>query len=249
MVSGTPPHAEKTILLVDGDKSLQQILIPLLEAEGWRISVAAEPSEASVMVSAVSIDLILIADDPMLALEFTRRVRAGSDLPIIFLAHPSRESVKLNAFDAGADDFVTVPFSSQELTARISAKLTRAARRRHTTADVDNGVYRFGALQVDAGKRKVEIDGRAVRITPTEFRLLMTFVRNAGRVLATSFIQEMVWGDPHAKAPEYVRTCIYRLRRKLKLAEQGSPYFVSFSGVGYMFTGGRPSSERDDTRT
>lgn len=245
MVSGTPPRAEKTILLVDGDKGLRQSLVPLLEAQGWRLSIAAELSEASVTLGAVSIDLILIVDDPLSGLEFTRRVRAGSDLPIIFLSHSSGEAIMLNAFDAGADDFVTVPFSSRELTARIAAKLTRTARRRHTRSDVDDGVYRFGALHVDAAERTVEVSGRAVRVTPTEFRLLMAFVRNPGRVLATSFIQEMVWGNAHAKAPEYVRTCIYRLRRKLKPAERGSPYFVSFSGVGYMFTGGRPPSETE----
>lgn len=216
-----------------------------MRESGWRLIWARDTSEAlkAFYEAPVSVVLTESVNGSPDIYEICSHIKRVSDVPIIFLSKNAREIDKVKAFEAGADDYLTKPFSWRELVARIRASLRRSTSNGLRIGDGGPEVYKFGSLEVNVDARRVLLDGQDTRVTQTEFRLLLLFIRNTGKVLSHSFILTTIWGTAYADDREYVRAYVYRLRRKLEAAGGDSPFFVSIPGIGYMFTGGVPITD------
>ena len=164
----------------------------------------------------------------MTGVELCRAIRRKARTPIVVLSVRDQEHAKVEALDAGADDYVTKPFSIQELLARIRAHLRRAPERS------EDGPVEVGDFLVDPAAHTVTVSGRAVHLTPKEFDLLLLFARNAGKVITHRVLLTHVWGAQSAQQPEYLRVFIGQLRKKLQGNTQ-KEYIQTEPWVGYRF--------------
>jgi DNA-binding response OmpR family regulator len=162
------------------------------------------------------------------------RVRDFADVPILMLTAHSEESEKVRGLRGGADDYLTKPFNNNELLARVEALLRRARSGGRADERTGSEVYDDGLVRVDLRIRQVEVDGRPVDLTRTEFRLLSVLVKHAGAVLSPNQLLEQVWNDPTGIAPERVKFAVLRLRRKLGWSGDASP-ISAVRGVGYRY--------------
>jgi len=160
-----------------------------------------------------------------------RRLREFSDVPIIMLTAKARESDLLRGFEAGADDYLTKPFSAKELLARVRAVLKRTA---HDSAPRAEHELRCGALRMDLMRRSTTLEGRAIVLTPTEHNLLYQLASHANQVLLHEQLLSAVWGEEYRDDVDYLRTYIRHLRRKLEADPAHPKLIVTSSGVGYM---------------
>jgi two-component system, OmpR family, KDP operon response regulator KdpE len=174
--------------------------------------------------------------------EVCRRLREWSSMPLIVVSHVSDEDRIVDAFAAGADDYITKPFRPRELLARVAAHLRRATTR-------DEPVIVCGGARVDLAAHVVRRDGREIRLTPTEYKLLSTLVRNRGRLLTHDALLRQAWGAAHAEDRQTLRTHMANLRRKLAAPSSSGP-IRTYPGVGYLLEddASRPSAERRAAR-
>jgi len=218
------------ILVVDDEKAIRRFLKTSLTANGYTVVEAVNGAEALVAVvnnrpDAVILDLGL---PDMEGTEVTARLREWTTLPIIILSVRGQESDKITALDAGADDYLTKPFSVGELMARIRVVLRRAAR-----SGQPESVFTTAELTVDLARRLVQVRGQDVQLTPTEYDLLRTLVNHAGRVLTHQFLLREVWGMGYEAEAHLLRVNISNLRRKLELDPARPRYILTEPGVGY----------------
>ena len=218
------------ILVVDDEVQITRVLRAALTAQRYDVRTANDPEEALRVFSEWAPDLIVT--DLMMpgisGVELCRTIREKSRTPILVLSVRDHERSKIEALDAGADDYVTKPFSIQELLARVRAHLRRAPER---TA---NAPIEAGDFLIDPGAHTVSVSGQPVHLTPREFNLLAFFARNAGRVLTHRALLTAVWGTQSAQQPEYLRVFIGQLRRKLQ-RESGKTYIRTEPWIGYRF--------------
>jgi two-component system KDP operon response regulator KdpE len=167
-------------------------------------------------------------------LELCRRVRLNSQIPIIVLSVRGEERIKVEALDAGADDYVTKPFSTNELLARVRAALRRASSK-HT---LEEQIIDVGDFHVDLQTRSVLVKGRSVHLTPKEFDLLVYLARHPGKVLTHRALLSAIWGENSVEQPEYLRVFVGHLRKKLEPDEGSSRYITTEPWVGYRFEPG-----------
>jgi len=167
-------------------------------------------------------------------LELCRRVRLNSQIPIIVLSVRGEERIKVEALDAGADDYVTKPFSTNELLARVRAALRRASSK-HT---LEEQIIDVGDFHVDLQTRSVLLKGRGVHLTPKEFDLLVYLARHPGKVLTHRALLSAIWGESSVEQPEYLRVFVGHLRKKLEPDEGSSRYITTEPWVGYRFEPG-----------
>src|SRR5439155_14659645 len=167
-------------------------------------------------------------------LEPCREVRKESQVPIIVLSVKGEESIKVQALDAGADDYVTKPFSINELTARIRAALRRASLPEQPQLPM----IEIGDFRIDVPGRTVLVEAREVHLTPKEFDLLVYLARHAGKVLTHRILLAAVWGQNSVEQPEYLRVFVGHLRKKLEPDESASRYIITEPWVGYRFEPG-----------
>jgi len=167
-------------------------------------------------------------------LQVTREIRAWSAVPILVLSARGQEQDKVAALDAGADDYLTKPFSVAELAARLRVALRHAARTQSGEAEA---VFQVGDLRVDLGKRLVALRGEAIHLTPTEYRLLTTLVQHAGKVLTHQFLLKEVWGPADVNEVQYLRVYMAQLRHKLEAEPTQPRYLLTEPGVGYRLAG------------
>jgi two-component system KDP operon response regulator KdpE len=168
-------------------------------------------------------------------IELTKEIRERSQVPIIVLSVRGQDTVKVSALDAGADDYITKPFSIQELMARVRAQ----ARRQTAAAPTEESVIEVGDFRIDIERRKVAVRGLEVHLTPKEFDLMVYFARNADRVLTHKTLLRAVWGVAGLDQPEYLRVLVAQLRKKIEGAggDRGEPkYILSEPWVGYRFS-------------
>lgn len=221
------------ILLVDDEVAIQRAVGQLLRARGYEVDVAGTGTQALELFAARTPTLIIL-DLGLPDLEGTevcRQIRTLSKVPIIVLSARGAEADKVNALDLGADDYVTKPFGTEELLARI-----RVALRRTETGDVvESGVFRAGALSIDYDRRRVVRDGTEIRLTPKEFDLLSLLVRNHDRVLTHRAILREIWGPNAVEQPEHLWTLVAQLRKKLEEDPSTPKYLLSEPWVGYRF--------------
>jgi DNA-binding response OmpR family regulator len=224
-----------TILLVDDEDSVQKLLAYPLEREGFRVLQARDGEEALARFAAEDVDLVVL--DLMLpkldGLEVCKRLRAESQVPIIMLTARDDELDKVVGLELGADDYITKPFSIREFRSRVRALLRRAAVTRPTAGVAD--VLAAQGLQLDLGRRTVEVHGRPAQLTYVEFELLRTLVANPGRVYSRRMLLESLWGAAEYREPRTIDVHIRHLREKLE-EDPGEPeYILTVRGVGYRF--------------
>ena len=236
------PHTYRALtaplrfLVVDDERQIRRALAHVLEPLGGTVREAATGREALTLAAAES-PVLLVLDlglPDMDGTEVCREIRAWSDAAILVLTARHEEDVTIAALDAGADDYVTKPFSPPELLARVRALLRRANRT--PTLDAERAVIATGALVIDLAARTVTRDGERVHLTPTEFELLATLATNAGRVMTHTTLFATVWkGRVFGDAQAHLRVHVAHLRRKLEADPVRPRYLQTELGVGYRF--------------
>lgn len=218
-------------LLVEDEAEIRRFVRTALEAEGWVVRESATMREGLVDAGTMKPDLVVLD----LGLpdgdgrDFIRGVRQWSGMPIIVLSARVEETDKVQALDAGADDYLTKPFGVAELLARARAAL----RRRNAPPGAAEGPFRFGDVEVDLSARSVKRKGEPVHLTPVEYRLLQLLIANAGRVLTHRYILREVWGPSHVEHHHYVRIYMGNLRQKLEADPANPRHLVTETAVGY----------------
>ncbi len=217
------------VLVVDDEKAIRRYLHAALNAQGYTVYEALGGKEALSMVAANRPDLIILdlGLPDMDGVEVTRQLREWSATPIIILSVREQESDKIAALDAGADDYLTKPFSTGELMARIRAAL------RHSTQSAVEPVFETDNLQVDLTRRQVKVGGDEISLTPTEYDLLRVLVQNAGRVLTHRQMLRQVWGNAYESEAHLLRVNMSNLRRKIEPDPSRPRYIITEPGVGY----------------
>ena len=220
------------VLVVDDEPQMRRFLRPALEAQGYRVIEAATATEALVAASTHNPDCVLLdlglPDSD--GIEVTRRLREWSDAPVIVISARGQEADKVAALDAGADDYLTKPFGTGELLARLRVARRHAARFRD---DAREPVFEAGDLRVDLGQREVTRAGEAVHLTPLEYKLLATLVRHAGKVLTHRQLLKEVWGPGAVAETQYLRVYMAQLRHKIEEDPARPALLTTETGVGY----------------
>ena len=222
------------ILVVDDEPRLLAFLRSELKASGYRVSVARDGKGALLAAAARGPDLVIL--DVMLpdmdGFEVCRRLREKSSVPILMLTARTDDADKVEGLDAGADDYLTKPFSTSELLARVRALLRRVWA---TDTGGPGTEFRCGDFAIDFQRRKVEMAGEEVRLSPTEYKLLAELCRNAGRVVLREELLASVWGSAYRDEVQYVWVYIGYLRNKLEKDPRHPEYILTYPGVGYSF--------------
>ena len=223
------------ILLVDDELSVQKLLTYPLRKEGYDVVPALDGREALDRLREDTFDLVVL--DVMLpkqdGFDVCRQIRARSTVPIIMLTAKTEEIDKVLGLELGADDYITKPFSMREFRSRVRALLRRAAVTRPAAGVAD--VLAAHGLQLDLGRRTVEVHGRPAQLTYVEFELLRTLVANPGRVYSRRMLLESLWGAAEYREPRTIDVHIRHLREKLE-EDPGEPeYILTVRGVGYRF--------------
>jgi two-component system KDP operon response regulator KdpE len=217
------------ILVIDDEAQITRALRVALTAQGYQVRTANDPEEGLQVYREWQPDLVItdLMMPTMTGVDVSRAIRLIASTPVIVLSVRDHERSKVEALDAGADDYVTKPFNIQELLARVRAHLRRAPER--TTHAIEAGDF-----VVDAPAHTVTVQGKAIHLTPKEFDLLLFLARNHGKVMTHRALLTSVWGAESAHQPEYLRVFVGQLRKKLE-AETGKQYIQTEPWVGYRF--------------
>jgi two-component system KDP operon response regulator KdpE len=217
------------VLVVDDEAQIRRFLQISLEAHGYRVHEAHSGQEALAEAARLRPDVVILdlglPDQDGLAV--LRQLREWSRVPVVVLSVRDHDEDKVTLLDAGADDYLTKPFSLGELLARL-----RAAQR-HSQPLPETAVFRSGPLAVDLARRAVTVGGEAVKLTSTEYALLRLFVQNAGKVLTHTQLLREVWGPSYMEETHYLRVYLAHLRRKLEADPANPRLLVTEPGVGY----------------
>lgn len=220
------------ILVVDDETQITRVLKTMLQSQGYEVKTASN-GESALDLSVDWIPDLIISDlsmPGMNGIELCRAVRKRSQVPIILLSVRGEETAKIEALDAGADDYVTKPFSVNELLARVRANLRRVA----ATQEGPSETMDDGDFYINPDSRLIRVLGKEVHLTPKEFDLLLFMARHPNKVLTHRVLLNAVWGGESVQQPEYLRVFINQLRKKI---EPGDPprYIVTDPWVGYRF--------------
>ena len=235
-----PDFANKRILVVDDEERIVRFIRLNLEQDGFQVVEAFTGRQAMEKLRQALPDLILL--DVMLpdldGFEVLRMVRENHDIPIIMLTAKTEEDDRVRGLELGADDYVTKPFSPRELVSRVRAVLRRTeGREAQGVIEVDD------RLSIDFDRREVRVEGKLVKLRPTEYRLLFHLVQNAGWVVTHDQILAKVWGYEYRDEPHYVRLYVNYLREKLEKDPANPKYILTERGVGYRFVDYKRSQE------
>jgi len=217
------------ILVIDDETQITRVLRAALSAQGYDVRTANDPEEGLRLFRDWLPDLVItdLMMPTMSGVEVCRMIRSRSTTPVLVLSVRQHERSKVEALDAGADDYVTKPFSIQELLARVRAHLRRAPER--TAAALEAGDF-----VIDARAHTITVQAKPIHLTPKEFDLLLHLARNAGKVMTHRALLTAVWGAQSAHQPEYLRVFVGQLRKKLE-GETGRQYIQTEPWVGYRF--------------
>ena len=222
------------VLVVDDEPRYVRAIQVNLEASGYEVLTASTGQQAVEAAASSDPDLILL-DIRMPGLDgyqTCQQLREFSRAPIIMLTALAETADKVKGLDVGADDYVTKPFSADELLARVRAVLRRAEPVEPLSA---SPTFQYGDLLVDFVQRRVIVGGQGVRLTPTEYRLLCELIRRAGQILVPEHLLETVWGVGYEQEERLLRQAIHRLRRKIERDPRDPRYIQTRPGVGYLF--------------
>lgn len=221
-----------SILVIDDEAQIRRLLQITLETAGFKVHLAVSASEglqqaAMTRPETVILDLGLPDLD---GIEVLKQLRQWASVPVIILSVRSSEQDIIAALDAGADDYLTKPFRSGELLARVRTAL------RHRQKAEEGSIFLLGPLYVDLATRIVKKNGEIVKLTPTEYSLLALFVRNAGKVLTHRYILKEIWGPTFEDETQYSRIYVAQLRKKLEDTPDSPKMFLTESGIGYRLS-------------
>ena len=221
------------VLVVDDEPGLAHALAITLRASGWDVATAADGASAITSAAARAPDVVLLdlGLPDMSGLDVITAIRGWSRVPIVVLSARQHGEDKVDALDAGADDYVTKPFAMNELLARLRA----AIRRSNAPAETDDAVVVAGALTVDLARRRVLRQGNEVRLSPTEWSMLEVLVRNRGRMVGRRQLLHEVWGPGYSDETHYLRVYSASLRRKLEDDPSHPRHLITETGMGYRF--------------
>ena len=224
-----------TVVLIEDDRHIRRYVRASLENEAMRVFDVETGQQGIAMTTSTKPDLVIVdlGLPDVDGLHVIRQLRGWSDVPIIVLSGRTRDEEKIAALDAGADDYVTKPFSIAELEARMRALL----RRQNRCVIAESARVSFGAVTVDLTARSVQCDCEAVHLTPVEYRLLVALVRHAGCVMTHHQLLKEVWGPDHAESHHYLRIYMAHLRQKLERNPAQPEHIITETGVGYRLIG------------
>jgi two-component system KDP operon response regulator KdpE len=225
------PH----ILVVDDEPQITRVLRTALDAQGYDIRVANDGEMALEIMKDWTPHLIItdLSMPRLNGVELCRRVRTLSQLPILVLSVRDQERQKIEALDAGADDYITKPFNTNELLARVRANLRRAPKAEAVAEAVEIGDFR-----IDLATRDVVVAGRVLKLTPKEFDLLLYLSQHPHRVVPHRTLLAAIWGANSTEQPEYLRVFVGQLRKKIELDPADPSYLLTERWVGYRFEPG-----------
>ena len=222
------------ILVVEDDNAVAKLMAATMESQDYQYRIAA--TGASAIMEALSynpevmiLDLGLPDTD---GIEVIKKIRAWSNMPIIVVSARSEDADKVAALDAGADDYLTKPFSVDELLARLRVALRRVRYDRQRLSE-ESSVYENGGLRIDYAAGCVYLDGSEIHLTPIEYKLLVLLAKNTGKVLTHNYILREVWGNPTASDMQSLRVYMATLRKKLEKNTSEPKYIQTHIGVGY----------------
>jgi two-component system, OmpR family, KDP operon response regulator KdpE len=226
------------ILIVDDEPQITRVLRTALSTQGYTLRVAANGVEGMEAVHEWKPDLVItdVSMPEMNGVELCREIRAVSAIPIIVLSVRNQDLIKIEALDAGADDYVTKPFSIQELQARVRAQLRRSSV---AEAEIPQ-IISAGDFYIDIPQHRVVVRGQETHLTPKQFDLLVCLAQHPGQVLTHRALLHAVWGT-NADQPEYLRVNIGQLRKKIELSDEPT-YIITEPWIGYRF---RPTGNDD----
>ena len=221
----------QVVLVVDDEAPMRKYITTNLKIRGYDVLTAADGVEALKLIEERPFDLLIL--DIMMpgpdGLNVLARVRRDMDVPVLMLSARGRESDKVEALDAGADDYLTKPFGVEELLARVRAALRRSGSSPRGTLPP----YDFQGLEIDFGARRVRRGGQDIALTPKEYDVLAYLARNAGKVLTHRQVLQAVWGAEYGDEADYVWTYVRRIRRKIEPDQEHPRYVLTEPGVGY----------------
>jgi two-component system KDP operon response regulator KdpE len=226
---------DEKILVVDDEPRVVRLVNQVLKAVGYQVIAASSGEPALEMVALEQPDLVLLdvrLPGGMDGYEICRRIREFSDVAVIMLTAKALESDILYGFDAGADDYLTKPFSAKELVARVKAVLRRTQRPEEKVT----AVFTCGDLEINFARRTVSVGGEHVPLTRTEYALLRQLALNANKIVLHQDLLTKVWGAEYRDDIDYLRAYIHYLRRKLEEDPSNPQYILTSPGVGYMLT-------------
>lgn len=222
------------ILVVEDDNAVAKLMAATMESQDYQYRIAS--TGASAIMEALSykpevmiLDLGLPDTD---GIEVIKKIRAWSNMPIIVVSARSEDTDKVAALDAGADDYLTKPFSVDELLARLRVALRRVRHDRQRLSE-EASVYENGGLRIDYAAGCVYLDGSEIHLTPIEFKLLVLLAKNTGKVITHNYILREVWGNPAASDMRSLRVYMATLRKKLEKNTSEPKYIQTHIGVGY----------------
>ncbi|MGQ4515441.1 response regulator [Streptomyces sp. DW26H14] len=233
---GGDPRTPVRVLVVDDEPQIVRALVINLKARKYEVEAAADGASALELAAARHPDVVILdlGLPDMDGVEVIKGLRGWTRVPILVLSARHTSDEKVEALDAGADDYVTKPFGMDELLARLRAAVRRAEP---VAAEGDEGgaVVETDGFTVDLAAKKVNRDGKDVRLTPTEWHLLEVLVRNAGRLVSQKQLLQEVWGPSYGTETNYLRVYMAQLRRKLEQNPSHPRHFVTEPGMGYRF--------------
>ena len=225
----TQENPTPTVLVIDDEIQIRRLLHIGLEAGGYRVFAAATGQEGLAEAAHRRPDIIVLdlGLPDMDGVTVLTRLREWTNVPVLVLSVRDREDDKIAALDHGADDYLTKPFGTGELLARLRVAL------RHAAPTIDTAVFRSGPVTVDLTARTVEFHGKPVKLTATEYALLALFIRHSGKVLTHRQILKEVWGPNYVEQTHYLRVYLAHLREKLEDNPSAPELLLTESGVGY----------------
>jgi two-component system, OmpR family, KDP operon response regulator KdpE len=223
---------DPVVVLIEDEPQIRKFLRATLEGQGYRLFEATSGADGVVEVGSRQPDVVIVdlGLPDMDGLDVIRRMREWTDVPVIVLSARGGERDKVTALDAGADDYVSKPFSAGELLARIRVALRHTAGASH---EADDAVFEVGSLRVDLLRRQVFVGDQEMHLTPIEYKLLTTLVHHAGKVVTHQQLLREVWGPAHTEQAHYARVYMAHLRQKLEAEPARPRYLLTEPGVGY----------------
>ena len=225
------------ILVIEDEKNIQNFITSVLNSQHYQVISSLTGRDGLSQATSASPDLILLdlGLPDMDGMEIIRKIREWSDTPILVISARVQEDDKVLALDSGADDYITKPFNPMELVARVKSQLRRYLQlgSQTVTSSTNQDILEVNGLRINTATKQVFVDGKEVRLTPTEFKILSLLMRNKGRVFSISDIYENVWDEPGYNAENTVAVHIRKIREKIEINPRDPRYLKVVWGIGY----------------
>ena len=223
------------ILVCDDDKEIVEAIEIYLSQEGYRILKAYDGEEVLKVMKSEKVDLLII--DVMMpkldGIRTTLKIRENENMPIIILSAKSEDADKILGLNVGADDYVTKPFNSLELTARVKSQLRRYTQLGSSVTQENQAIYTVGGLMINDDQKEVTVDGEPVKLTPIEYNILLLLMKNQGKVFSIDQIYENIWNEDAIGVDNTVAVHIRHIREKIEINPKEPRYLKVVWGVGY----------------